>query len=1063
MSVTKDQVSRVEQPLMRQLGQLGWQTLEGDPHVPPFSGRARFEEVLLKERLRRALVRINQEEGQPWLDAPRLAGIIQRLERVRAPHLMDANQAGTTLLLDGLAVEGDLETEGRRRKVQLIDWEHPANNDFLAVHPFRVDVPGRRSYILPSVVLFVNGIPLVVIECRGPTSSNPIETAIQQLIRYTKRREENDKAGVEKLFVFNQLLIATCFEQARLGTLGASLEHYLEWKDTAPEAGGERGSRSPQQTLVAGVLLPQNLLDIFRHFTLFQQTPDKTIKVVARYQQFRAVHAALHRLRTGQTRRQIGEVDQRGGIIWHTQGSGKSLTMVFLVRKLRSTPDLRRFKVVVVTDRSDLERQLGQTATLTGEPVQRVRDTEDLKRILRLPGPDLVFAMIQKYQDRNEPQGSLFPPSFEVLNESEDVLVLVDEAHRSHTSTLHANLLQALPNCARIGFTGTPILMGAARKTHEIFGPFLDRYTMAEAEADGATVPIRYEGWGVCYQLEDGQSLDYLFDDYFAQSSDEEREAIRSTHATRFTILEREAVIGAKAAHMLRHYIATVLPCGLKAQIVAVSRKAAVRYCEILETLHGEWLHQLNHLDPCLLDLPAGEQARLDEHTRWLIQVHPQRERLAHLQFAAIISAGPDDPLAWEAWNDPDRHRVLIDRFKKSLHHPAAARRDGLAFLCVKSMLLTGFDAPVEGVLYLDRPMRGHELLQAITRVNRPCANKNVGLIVDYCGVVRHLTEALAAYHTEDIDGVMRSLQDELPILAERHGKLLAFFQRRGVADLSDRAACVDVLGDQGLRSAFAVLLRSFFKSLDVVLPRPEGLPYVGDAQRLGRINLEARNRYRDADLRVAGAGAKVEELIDRHLRVEGIDPKVPPLAVTAPNFLAQVARQPTLRGQAGEMEHALRHHIQLRLDEDPVRYRKLSERLEHILREFENDWEQLTQQLRQLVAGLAEEDLPGVEGLQPQHMPFYRLLAEELPPEPSPSRQAQLAGVCVGLVAEISRQIGKVDFWRNPQLRNELQDQVTTYLDDHDVVPFVRQEAIAGRLVELARALHPRLTNHHD
>ena len=270
-----------------------------------------------------------------------------------------------------------------------------------------------------------------------------------------------------------------------MGTFTAEDEHFAEWKTTEPVPEADVcvslgvTALSSQERLVAGMLAPERLLDLVRHFTLFMQAGTKTVKVVARYQQYRAVHRALDRLTTGATRAQDGESDRRGGIVWHTQGSGKSLTMVFLVRAMRTHPDLVRFKVVVVTDRTQLQDQLSNTAALTGESVLTATSVAKVKELLSAPGKALIFAMIQKYRN---PQASKDADaalkSLGVLDTSEDVVVLVDEAHRSQGSALHANLLKALPNCARIGFTGTPIIMGRRKYTATIFGEYLDQYTI---------------------------------------------------------------------------------------------------------------------------------------------------------------------------------------------------------------------------------------------------------------------------------------------------------------------------------------------------------------------------------------------------------------------------------------------------------------------------------------------------------------------------------------------------------------------------------------------------------
>jgi len=506
--------TEVELPFLDQLASMGWKIIMGSIDFPSVTGREAFREVLMKEDLRKTIERINLRldkngHGKPWLDAGRISQAVSALERIGHKKLMEANQEATVLLLGGVQVEGLPGWDGgRARTVHYIDWDHPENNTFTAVSQFKVDCPGgqAKGSMRPDITLFVNGIPVVVVEAKSPGISDPIPAAVDQLRRYHNARtaagEVEDPEGNERFFYTNQFLIATSYDEARVGTIGADARYYLEWKDTSPiplaevQAELAKDHLSSQNKLIAGMLRPAHLLDIIRHFTLYQSVSGKTVKIVCRYQQFRAVQLAVERLLHGKTKKEDGEHDRRGGIVWHTQGSGKSLTMVFLVKKMRSIPELRRFKVVVVTDRKDLERQLSETAALTGETVERARRVRKVKSLLRRKGPGMVFAMIQKYQDRDLDE---LRPGDDVgdlglLNDDESILVMVDEAHRTQSSALHANLLQALPNSARIGFTGTPIIMGDKKRTHDIFGEFIDRYTIKEAEEDGATVPILYEG-----------------------------------------------------------------------------------------------------------------------------------------------------------------------------------------------------------------------------------------------------------------------------------------------------------------------------------------------------------------------------------------------------------------------------------------------------------------------------------------------------------------------------------------------------------------------------------------
>ena len=721
---------------------------------------------------------------------------------------MEANQQATELLLNGISVEGLPDWDGGRgQTIHYIDWDNPENNRFTVINQYKVKCPpghdSAKGHIVPDLVLLVNGIPLVVVECKGRYVPEGLSDAVDQLRRYANRRkaafEVEENEGAPALFHTNQFLIATSFDDARVGTISAEFEHFLGWKTVEPRTEADVAAEldveqlAPQQRLIAGMLDPANLLDIIKHYTLFTTLGGQTVKMVCRYQQFRAVNRAVHRLKTGKTRLEDGEHDRRGGIIWHTQGSGKSLTMVFLVRKLRTDPDLRRFKVVVVTDRKDLQDQLSATASLTGETVEIAKSTDRLKQLAQRPGPGLVFATIQKYREpaagveypaRDEGltmDGDLKAAEIDVpkppkltqplgtLNESPDILVMVDEAHRTQAGDLHANLLQALPNCARIGFTGTPIIMGEKKRTHDIFGEFIDRYTIKESERDGATVPVLYEGRTAQGAVKDGSSLDTLFEDLFRERSREELEAIRKKYATKGQILEAPRLIEEKAADILRHYVTNILPNGYKAQVVAYSRRAAIRYQEAFEAARRDLLAEALALSPEDKGMDDVAMMQRPPRVQAAIQAWRQREILQRLEFAVVISSGNNDDPGWARWSEGTAVKQHIKRFKKPLTHEDPEKADPLAFLIVKSMLLTGFDAPIEGVMYLDRPIREAELLQAVARVNRTGHGKQHGIVVDYYGVANHLKEALAAYSDEDVDGALQSIKDELPLLRDRH------------------------------------------------------------------------------------------------------------------------------------------------------------------------------------------------------------------------------------------------------------------------------------------------------
>ncbi|MFP2904761.1 type I restriction endonuclease subunit R [Pyxidicoccus sp. 3LFB2] len=1072
--------TEVENPFLDQLALMNWKLITGSVDHPSVTGRENFREVFIKDDLAKALRRINLRDGKEWLDDSRIARTIGALERIGHARLMEANQEATRLLLEGVTVEGLPDwDQGRDKTVHFIDWDHPERNIFTAVNQFKVDCPGGMSKgsIRPDIVLFINGIPVVIIECKSPTISEPIASAIDQLRRYHNARKEagevDDAEGAERLFYTNQFLVATSYDEARVGTIGSEAVHYLEWKDTAPvplarvQAELNKPTLSSQNKLIAGMLRPAHLLDIIRHFTIYQEVSGRTVKVVCRYQQFRAVQSTIERLRTGKTRKQDGEHDRRGGIVWHTQGSGKSLTMVFLVRKMRSVPELRRFKLVIVTDRKDLQKQLSETATLIGETVKVGKSISDVKRLLEKKGPEIVFATIQKYVDRE--LESLGPDDehsgLGLRNDDEAILVIVDEAHRSHSSALHANLLQALPNCARIGFTGTPIIMGAQKRTHEIFGEFIDRYTIKESEADGATVPILYEGRYAKGAVANGSGLDEELAEMFPDLTVEEREALKRKHGTLHAILEAEEVIRDKASDMLRHYVENILPNGLKAQVVAISRRAAVRYQEALVAARDALVAEAEKLNLATCALDDLSLQDKPKKLRTVVRAARQLERLRTLHFATIISPDNNDPPEWKEWTDGAKSESRIARFKKPLGHEDIEKRDPLAFLIVKSMLLTGFDAPIEGVLYLDRPIREAELLQAIARVNRTGHGKTAGIVVDYYGIAQHLKEALSAYSAEDIEGALQSLADEIPKLRDRHCRVVGLFQSRNIGSTRDTEAAVEALRDERLRAEFTVKLKQFLVTLDLVLPRPEGLPFVRDAERLGEIYARAQNRYRVGMPQLdKSVGRKVQSLIDQHVISLGIDPRIPPIAITDAKFGEQVGRQVSDRAKASEMEHALRHHIKKKLDEDPVHYQKLSERLEEILQKFGDNWEQLALALEVFVEEVKQgrKTEERVAGLDPQiHAPFFDVLKEErgkIGPV-SKNDQEWLAGLTLEMVERLIRdEVSNVGFWKSATRQEELRGKLFIFLDDNEIVDFDRADAVADRLMDLAKANHAKL-----
>jgi len=1079
----------VERPFVEQLVGLGWRYVEGDLDAPARTGRDSFKDVLQEAPLRAQLRALNLRDGLPWLNDERISQAVAALSRIAAPRLMEANQIATELLLKGITVEGLPDWNGGRgQTIQYFDWEHPERNLFTVINQYRVDCPPGhdrgKKFIVPDLVLLVNGIPVVVVECKSPLCPEPMPEAVDQLRRYTNQRfaadEVADNEGNEVLFHTNQLLIASSFDEARLGSIGGELDHYAAWKTVVPATEADvaaqlgKGALAEQERLIAGVLTPANLLDVVRHYTLFMQIEGRTIKVVPRYQQFRAVTLALQRLRTGKTRSEDGEHDRRGGLIWHTQGSGKSLTMVFLVRKLRTDPELRRLKVVVVTDRKDLEEQLAITATLTGQTVERATSAAAWRALVSRKGPDLLFAMLQKQRGDAAGEAPLTadelpkyngtreaPP---VLNDDSTILVLVDEAHRGHGNDLHAWLMAGIPNAAKIGFTGTPILMGEKKRTHAIFGEFIDKYTIREAEADKAIVPVLYEGRTAHGAVKDGADLDELFEDLFNERSPEELEAIRQKYATKGHIFEAPALIAEKARDMMRHYVTNILPNGLKAQLVAYSRLAVVRYFDALQRARDELLAEAEALSAADKTMDEEALCRCVPKLRARVQAWRYRETLRALEFAPIISGSNNDDPVWKAWTDGVAQKERIKRFKLPLFHKSLAKRDPLAVLIVKSMLLTGFDAPIEGVMYLDRPIKEAELLQTVARVNRTGHGKDFGIVVDYFGLAHHLKQALAVYAAEGVDGALQSMKDEIPVLRDRHLRVVDLFRRRGIDSLADHEACVQALEDERLRGEFTVKFKQLLDSMDLVLPRPEALPYTRDVKQLARIHALARRRFHDTLVLGKDVGAKVRRLIDEHVISLGIDPRIPPVSLTDADFDQEVGREANQRAKASHMEHAIRAHIREHADQDPVLYCKLSERLKALLEKLGEQWDELTAALQgvidELRAGQVQvgDDLPE---LPAHYVPFLRLVLDAVAGTATlgTRERRMLADLTVELVDTTTAEITP-NFWRpsNRPAQDALGSRLFEILMRSKVLPMAQIEALVDKLLELARANHDRL-----
>jgi type I restriction enzyme R subunit len=1016
------------------------------------------------------------------LTGRQLDDLRDQLLRHPSRTLLEANEAVQKLLfkaqVDVNELTGELDPVA-----QLIDFAHPERNAFHAINQFRIDTPGCvKGCIIPDLVLFVNGIPLVVVEAKigDATTANPMHAAFEQLLRYRNGRAETATAGLRegepRLFYSNLLVVRTCGEKAEFGTITSGHEHFHAWKDIWPESRRDYapplGIEREQERMIQGLLAPDTLLDVLRTCSVFMDTDSgKRVKVVCRYQQYRAARRIVERLRIGTT------AEERSGVVWHTQGSGKSLTMVFVARMLRASADLANFKILLVNDRVDLEEQLAATAKLIGGKVNVIESTADLRDHLSTGASDVNMVMVHKFMERTEELSVVVqealasygtPPAadtFGVVNAAERILLMIDEAHRTQSSDLGDNLFEAFPNAARIAFTGTPLIteQHGSRRTVKRFGEYIDTYKLMDAVHDGATLQILYEGRTADTALKDKHGFDTKFEDLFRHRTDEEITAIKKKYGASGDILEAEQRIAAIGRDLVGHYIDNILPDGFKAQVVCHSKLAAIRYqkairAALTERLDGERL-----------------KSKPDEE---LIR------RISFLKAVVVVSSDATNELAviTEARKEAKRWNAVENFCKPFDFDDPDKDLTGIAFLIVCDMLLTGFDAPVEQVMYIDKRLYEHNLLQAIARVNRVSKGKQRGFIVDYIGLANHLTYALSIYTAEDAQDIQQGLKNlltELPILEERYQRLLQHFRSAGVAEIEAFVkgelvtpqaevavihAAVGAMKDIKRRADLEVYLKKFLQSLNLILPHTAGYPYRGPARRFGYLLRMVKERYKDESLDIADAGAKVKALINEHLIDLGINPKIPPIELLSPDFLANVQKhaQGDPEAKASEMEHAIRKHCTVHFDEDPAFYKKLSEKLEKLIEAHKHNWDALAEGYEQIRHEAEAGRTEVVEGLTKEATTFYDYVTQlAFDGTEVPAELRQQLKVLMSRVVEILQEtIGIIDFWKKPIEVKQLRGNVDTEILLANIPQLAgRHERIAVEIVKLAEKRHAELT----
>ena len=1022
-----NEYNHAEEPARLLLERLGWTYVPRDVLAPE---RGDQRNVLLKSRLKAALMRLNQ-----WMTENQADRVIFELEHIGETG-MARNRRVHEYLTYGMSLTVDTNRGRETPTVRFFDFEHPEGglNEYVVTTQFRVRRGNERGrvedderMVIPDLVLFVNGIPLVVMEAKSPSLLDVWKSnAVRQLRRYQEAGPEWQGSGAPELFHYNLMCIAHCGAAAVYAAPGTPENAYFEWKSVMPYSEDEVRHHfgiepQGQAQLIVGLLSPATLLDVLRDYVVYETERGRLVKKLPRYQQYRAVRASVSRMLSGR------KPEERGGVVWHTQGSGKSLTMLWLATKLRREPRLSSCTIVVVTDRRQLDRQISDTFEGCGFPApEQAASGRDLRRLLTTGAGRTIMTTIQKFEDAvTFPGGQL-----EVLNPSEDVIVMVDEAHRTQYGILGGRMSRALPNAVLMGFTGTPIDKDFRRNTMRRFGPLIDVYTIPQSVADGATVPIFYEARLPELEIEGPETLDKLFEAMFGDEPPEVQLQLRRRYANKETVAEAERRIEMIALDISDHFKKKVRPNGFKAQVVAPSRAAALRYCGHLNSFG--------------------------------ISAYP------------IITTSPNDGPEFAAARELDQEQVT-SAFVDPEGEPEV--------LVVVDMLLTGFDAPVEQVLYLDRALREHGLLQAIARVNRRFAHeqdgvpteKMHGLVVDYHGVSRDLEEALSTFDWPDVQDTMRETDEDPSVVIE--AAAVRAESHFGHRDLSDTWECVAVFApdahtEGNLKTDFFERFnadyRMFSRLMDRFLPDPRALDYTDRLARLTEIRAYVRAHFlrENADVDWTEIGAKVKKLVDERISAQ-VKELMRPVSILDQDFDQKIAALPHDEARASMMEHAIRAQIHEGLDANPAFYEKLSEQLSRIINDLRNRLIDSAEACRHYAAIWhlirREADIAAEHGLTPVSFAIYELLDERSEDadssteirESHPPYHTQLdeETKCIALKVEsaIVRHSVVVDWQVNEEIKRLMRRDIKRELRPGGDYSEEQLEDLAARIVDLA------------
>lgn len=933
--------SEVEEAALEWFDRIGYKIAFGPDiaHDGKQPERTGYSDVVLRNRCLAMVQKLN-----PNLDGWALSEVLRKLTASHFPSTIDTNQAIHKILVEGITIEVQKEDGSYQSEiVRLFDFEHPENNDWLVVNQFTI-IEGHHER-RPDIIIFINGLPIAVIELKNPADENAtIWSAFQQIQTY--------KAQLPTLFRTNELCVISDGLEARVGSLTADKERYLPWRtiegeDLAP-------STMPKlEVLIKGLFAKEHLLDYIRHFVVFEDEGGKKLKKIAGYHQFHAVRNAVKSVVEASS----AKGDHRGGVIWHTQGSGKSLTMAFFAGKVIVHSKMENPTLVVLTDRNDLDEQLFGTFSrcndLLRQTPAQAKDRTDLKKLLKVASGGVVFTTIQKFL----PEGTNL---FDQLSDRSNIIVMADEAHRSQYDFIDGyarHMREALPNATYIGFTGTPI-ESADRDTRAVFGEYISVYDIQRAVEDGATVPIYYESRLAKLELdpESKKLLNSQFDELTEGEEVDRKEKLKTKWAALEAIVGSEKRIKLIAKDIVDHFEKRLEVLDGKAMVVCMSRRICIDLFNEIIKLRPTW-------------------ASNDDATG-VVKV--------------VMTGSASDKAEWQPHIRNKKAREdLAKRFKDA--------KDSFKIAIVRDMWLTGFDAPCMHTMYIDKPMRGHGLMQAIARVNRVFKDKPGGLVVDYLGLAFQLKKALAAYTESGGQGKATIDKDEaVSLMMEKYevcrGLFHGFDWSTWIGSASARLSLLPnaqehILKQQDGAKRLASTVGDLTKAFALAVPHPQTIEIRDDVAFFQTVKA-AQTKASEVDRRpfeeieyaihqIVSKAMASNEVMDI-FAVAGL--KKPDISILSDEFLAEVRGMEQKNLAVEVLKKLLLGEIKSKFKTNVVRQRSFADLLEKAIKAYQSRAIETVEVLDELI-GLAK-DIRTVEekdkalGLNRDEIAFYDAIA---------------------------------------------------------------------------------------